>query len=347
MCINKNMDLSTIMQEITSGLTGNPSLDMPYLKSQIEKYKDHELGKEIGRACGRLAYKMIPDDKINKLKNVIENDVESIKATLKEIRFNVFEKDIDRAFEISESLVEKVETLHMFENDSVSIYFSFDNPFEQILYHYHNNPDRQIRPAGIPFGEIFYIHGNLLFELGRIKEAREYLEKALRWEPSSCVIGFEYIETFKMTGELDSFFELTKEQFKYAYKPQDVARCYRNLGFYFVEKELFSIAEACYKISLIYESDNKNASSELYYIHSIVPDDYQEIPVDELGAYGDLYGFPIGPNNDVVCLAYQYGKRALEENDVAWAIYFYEIYCGLVEDEKIQQLVDDLKTKEN
>lgn len=43
----------------------------------------------------------------------------------------------------------------------------------------------------------FYMHGNLLFEMKRIPEAREYLKKALRWNPASCTIGFEYIETFK------------------------------------------------------------------------------------------------------------------------------------------------------
>ena len=37
-----NMDFDSIMREITSGLTGEPEHDIPYLQEQCQKYKDHE-----------------------------------------------------------------------------------------------------------------------------------------------------------------------------------------------------------------------------------------------------------------------------------------------------------------
>ena len=40
-----------IMEEIAMGLERDPEHDIAYLKEQMEKYKDHPLAKEIGRAC--------------------------------------------------------------------------------------------------------------------------------------------------------------------------------------------------------------------------------------------------------------------------------------------------------
>ena len=340
------MSLDTILKEITAGLTGNSKDDLAYLKSQMEKYKDHELSQEILRACGRLMYELIPDDKKKELENLIENDAKGTEATIKEIRFNVFEGNIEKAFNLSEALVSKIEKAPMFENDSASEYYSFNELFQEILYDYYNKPKRDIRKATIPYAEIFYIHGNLLFELKRLPEAREYLKKALRWNPASCKIAFEYIETFKAAKDYEKFFELTKEQFKYAYRREDVARCYRNLGFYFVEKEEYSVAAGCLLSSLLYEADNKMAQSELYYIQEKAPN-YDKPTPELLDKYSEKYGYPVRACEDVIGLAGAYGKHALDDNQIDFAIYFLEIYCGLTDDSDAIAVLEQLKAQRN
>ena len=68
------MDFNKIMQEITAGLTGDNAQDIAYLKAQMEKYKDHEYGREIIRACGRLLYEKLPDELKNKVNQAAENE---------------------------------------------------------------------------------------------------------------------------------------------------------------------------------------------------------------------------------------------------------------------------------
>lgn len=337
------MDLNVILNEITSGLTGEYDVDIHYLKEQMEKYKNHELSKEILRACGRITYDLLPEDKKKELKRVIDEDSKVTKTAIKKIRFNMFEGNIEKAFKLSEALVNKVDGVPIFDNDSASEYYSFDTTFEEILYEYYNRPQRTIRSAAIPYSEIYYIHGNLLFELKRIPEAQVYLEKSLRWNPASCPVAFEYIETFKAERKLDKFFELTKAQFKYAYKPEYMARCYRNLGFYFIEEEEYSVAVGCFLMSLIYEPDNKLAPSELYYIQSTAPEKYHEPTSEQLNQYAQEYGFPIGAPEAIIGLAHEYSKKALDDNKIDWAIYFLEIFCGLTEDETASQLLEQLK----
>ena len=336
------MDFDKILKQITAGLSGENAKDIAYLKEQCEKYKEHEYSQEIIRACGRMMYDLLPYDKKKELELLIDNDAKGTEATMKEIRFNVFEGNIENAFKLSEALVSKIEAAQMFENDAVSEYFTFDNLFQQILYTFYNRPKRHIRHATIPYGEIFYMHGNLLFELKRIHEAREYLEKALRWNPASCTIGFEYIETFKAERKMEEFFELTKRQFKYAYLPKDVARCFRNLGFYYIEVNQHSVAAACYLVSMFYDNENNFAQSQIYYIEQTAPEGYQKPTVELLEQYEEQLGLPRGADDDVIGLAHAYSKKAIENGDKDLAVYFLGIFCGLTDDEEALKLLDSL-----
>ena len=53
------MNYDEIMKSITQGLTGDFDTDRQYLMNQMGNYKDHDLGKEIVRACGRLLYSIL------------------------------------------------------------------------------------------------------------------------------------------------------------------------------------------------------------------------------------------------------------------------------------------------
>lgn len=92
--MSDNKDFDAIMREITSGFIGDPSKDMPYLKEKCDEYKNHEMAQEILRACGRLMYDMIPDDKKEKLNKTISNESSGTEAALEEIRFNIYKKKL-------------------------------------------------------------------------------------------------------------------------------------------------------------------------------------------------------------------------------------------------------------
>ena len=337
------MTYDEIMRKITQGLTGDASADMKYLKEQMESYKDHEMAQEILRACGRLMYDLITEDKKEELGKVIGNELKGVEATLDEIRYNVYKQNISTAMKLSEALVEKVDKNPMFKNDAVSEYFTFNEFFEELLYAFYNKPEKTIRKADIPFAEVYLQHGSLLFEQKRYLEARETLAKARRWNPANAKIAFEYMETYKALGEIEQFAELTKETFKYAFRPQDVARCYRNLGYYFIEKQLFEVAAGCYLLSLQYDKENKMAQSELYYIQSKAPNGFEEPTIDKLREYGEKYNFPIGVSDDILGIAFSYGKHFSQNGEREGAIYCLEILYNLTDDEGIKDLIEKLQ----
>ncbi len=106
------MEFDQIMREITHGLTGDGEKDIQYLKEQMEKYKDHDMAKEILRACGRLLFKCIPEDKKAELSRVINNELTSYDSVLEEVRFKQHEKKYDEALALMEDLVRKFEAVN-------------------------------------------------------------------------------------------------------------------------------------------------------------------------------------------------------------------------------------------
>jgi tetratricopeptide (TPR) repeat protein len=337
-----NKEFDRIMHDITSGLTGDPKNDVPYLMEQCEVYKDHEMGKEIVRACGRLVYEIIPDDKKNELNKVIKNDNTGTESILEEVRFNIYKQNYEKALSLIEPLVCQLDEESPYQDDQVSEYHTFFETFEEVLYGFRYKPEKDLRNAPVPLAEIYLLYGSLLVDLKRIEEAQEAFKKALHWNPVSFMITSEYVETYKVLGDYDTFFKLTIDAFKIAFHPQDVARCFRNLGFYFVEKELYAEAIATYLMSLQYEKDSKQAQSELYYINSKTEGNIKQPSMDDLTHYSEKYGFPMGADQDILGLSFSYGQHFYKEKAMEAAKYFLGITYGLTEDPEIKKLLDNI-----
>lgn len=207
MCGNpKNDDFDDIMHEITSGLTGDTRTDVQYLNQKMQEYREHPLAKEIIRACGRMIFEILPDEDKNELEKMIDNDAKGLEAELDEIRFNIYKKDFQKALKLCQLLVDKVESMNMFQDDQVSEYHTFNELFEVMLYVHFYQPQKDLRHSPIPFSTIYGLYGSLLVELHQLDEARCVLQKGLRWNPVDFSLTSEYIETFKMRQELEPFF---------------------------------------------------------------------------------------------------------------------------------------------
>lgn len=336
------MGYDEIMREITAGLTGDEEADQVYLREQMEKYKDHELSQEIIRACGRLFYDLIPEDKKKEIGQVIENDMSGIHAVLDEVRFNVYKKDFKKALELMETLVAKAERNPMYQNDSVTEYFSFETAFEFFMYVQSNESDKEVKWIQYPYAAIYLQYGSLLIDLKRYEEANQMLKKAVRWNPMSAKILFEYAETFKVMGDNEKFFALSKKAYEIAYTRADIARVYRNLGYYFVEEEKYQAAIGCYLLSLKYDNESKNAQSELYYIHQKTDGRVKEPTLEELEVIAEAEGIPMGLNEDVLGIAVAYGKHFLENNELDGARAMFEIAYELTQDEMFEKILEDI-----
>lgn len=58
---------------------------------------------------------------------------------------------------------------------------------------------------------------------------------------------------FKIEGNIETFYTITKNIYDKIFLPGDLARYYRNLGFYFIEKENYNLAVCLFLHSLSFE----------------------------------------------------------------------------------------------
>ena len=344
--MKKEMEFDRIMSEIKAGLTDKADENIEYLNKQCEKYKDHKLGKEIIRECGRLIYDLVPEETRAKLNEIVENKSDSINKSLEEVKELLFQKELDKALPKIESLIEDIDNLNWFKDDSVSEYHDFEEYFEEVLYKEGFFPEKEVRRTPIPFTTIFHLYGYILFELKKYEEARKALEIGLAWNPVSFKILSEYIEIFKVTGDLENFFKYTINAFCIAYKPHEVARCFRNLGFYFIEKKLYSEAKAVYILSMQFDN-SEQALAELYYLDDKTNNQIEKPPVEKVKEYSEKYGFPFGANLGILNLAFKHGKESLEKRSPTSARYFFSILYELTKDPEIKAAIDKLPVPES
>jgi len=340
------MGFEEIMRTITAGMTGEKEKDAKYLVEQMEKYKDHEMGKEIVRACGRLLYNCIPEDDKNKLERFVNNNRMSYESVLDEARFKQHEKKYDEALNLVEGVIRNLEEINLFADDQVSEYHCFNEFFEAMLYRHYAKPTKDQRQASIPMDEIYLLQGSILIDLRRYSDAESALAKAMRWNPVNARIAFEHAETRKLQGDMDGFFQLTLDTFRYAFRPKDVARCFRNLGFYFTEKELWKESVACFTMSLQYEPESTMAMSELYYIQQKTGRIIPPPSMEEYKKISEKYGFPVRVHPDILPLAFAYGNQLKENGDYEGARYCWQIVYDLTGAEEIKERMNQFPKEE-
>ena len=338
--MNKN-DFDSVMRKITAGLTGDASKDVPYIMQQAEAHKESEFAKEIARACGRLVFDILPDDKKSEFDRLFKNHSLGIAAVLDEAQFNMYRRKFEVAKKILTAAVEKVEALKMYQDDAVSEYHTFDSPIEEIIYRHLHKPKKDLRQAPEPIADLYLNLGSVLFELEEFDTAEEVLKKAARWNPITPNITFEHAEIFKKRGDMDTFYRMTTDVFPRAYTSKFVARCFRNLGYYFVEKELWKVAAACYLLSTHYEQ-NKQAQSELWYIQQKAGENFSLPTIAEIEAFAEEYNFPLAPDEDIVGIAIEFGRHAAQDGQKELAKYFLGIAYDLTKNEIVKDWLDDL-----
>ena len=81
----------------------------------------------------------------------------------------------------------------------------------------------------------------------------------------------------------------------------------------------------------------------IYYIQSKAQKGFKEPTMDELREYGEKYNFPIGVSDDILGIAFSYGKHFADDGEKEGAIYCFEIFYELTDDEKIKDLIETLK----
>lgn len=340
------MTLDDILKQITQGLSGDSEADIAYLNEQAQAYSDHEHAQEIARACGRMIYERLPEEERKKTFDaMMDEDIRPIEDALNQARTLMAHKDVEEAKTVLEALVDQADDAikrGLFQDDALSEYYCFNEPFEEMLFMFRKKPSREVRRSALPFAEIYSLYGKLLLERGEARAANYVLKEAVRWNPANAAISFDYAESFRQLGDMEQFMEITRGVFQYAFRPEDLAHCYCNVGDYFIHHEQWSEAKGCLLFSLQFDEASEAAKQSLTVIDEKTNGEAVAPAIEILEALAAIHDFPLSADENIVQLSYMYGQGFLKQNNTDAARYFLTIAYGLTEAEEIKLILDKI-----
>lgn len=249
--------------------------------------------------------------------------------------------DYDGAKKILEETIERLEASEIYKDPKVQ-YHTFAGPIEQIIFLNDCDKMREYAAAPEPFATLYLTYGNLLMGMEDFEGAKSALENAIRWNPVNPNLKLEYADIFRAENDMESFFETSLDALTTAYTKEYLGHIYRNIGYYFIEKEKWKEAMAAYVLSLHFDSKSEDAAKEIDYIQSKTEGKTGIPSMDDIKAIAEENGFSTEANDAIVGLAAYYGHKAKDDGRTDVASYFLSIAYDLTGDTNIKMLLDEM-----
>lgn len=272
---------------------------------------------------------------------MMNDDLNSFEGALKKAELFIREKDFQGALSVLDAQVSSIEADPSFKDDEVSEYRHFYNTLEEVLYMQIYEPTKEVRAIPQDFPMLYMLHGIVFFELKRFEDAIEALKKAVKLNPMCTEFQYEMAEAYKMYGNLEKYHEITKICLGRSYKPTQLSRGYRNLGYYYIEKKDYEMAIACLHFSLV-DENSKMAESELRYIEKTAGIKVKCPSFKAIKKLFDKEEIPLGADELVRQAAWYCAIKFEKANAMDSAKFFYKVIYDLTGSEKAEAKLKEL-----
>lgn len=330
-------ELESILKSIRENLTGNSQKDIKYLQGCMELYRDHPLHREIIRACTQLLYKLMPEESRQHFADMFSHAFEKFRADLAEAQKLTGAGDYDKARAILTPHIREAEHSALFQPDSEVEFRSFAEPMEMVLYQQFYQPRKAVQQAPFPFHLLYLLLGELELAQGQTKAARKALEKGLRWDPTSAPVRFCYLSVLREEKDWDGFGRVNRDAFRQAFRPADLARCYRNEGERLLHKGNWQGARYAFLLSLNYGEEGA-VKGQLETIAQKLGDELAPATREELIAFTQKEDIPLGPNPKVLRLAAGGAQACHKAGREQEADYYLDVIRPFLSEKDMEEL---------
>lgn len=271
----------------------------------------------------------------------METEIIGVQEALTDAQKKANTGDYSGAKDVLESVIKKLEESECY-NDPETEYHTFAAPIEQVLFLKDHDGGKKIEIAPESFATLYLTYSNLLLGMKDNAGAKTALEKAIKWNPVNPNLRLEYADIFRVEEDMEGFFDKTLDAYETAYSRDFLARIYRNIGYYFIEKEKWNEAMAAYVLSLHIDSKSQDAAKEIDYIQEQTKGNTGIPSMDEIKKVGHDYGFSTEPNDEIVGVAAYYGHKAMDDGRKDVAKYFLAIAHDLTGDSHIAEILEKI-----
>ncbi|MDO5402327.1 MAG: hypothetical protein Q4F11_02700 [Eubacteriales bacterium] len=230
----------------------------------------------------------------------------------------------------------------MTREDGRDIYMSLNHVMEYYIYAYYFKPQTDVRCTELPYGAYYRTYGELCLELGKYHGAEKAFIKAVGWNPVDLDAILGLAESYKYTNKIQRYLDTSKMAYRYCCTRATMARYYRNMGYYFLNKYETDLARACYIYSNIYYHTD-NADSELEYLKSALKDETPDFSIRQMQQMFAENDVEPGPDPDTIGIVYRVGELMMEDKELKLAKDCFSIVYDITQEEKLGSLLDTMK----
>ena len=326
------MSFEEIIEKIKSGLTGEAETDVKYLQEKIAEYEGHEERDRIAGACGQMIYELLPEEFKEEF---------SLLNTTERLGLDEYSSEAAAMIEAgdTEGAAQKLaEGIELFENseyyrekDGIPFY-DFRKPMEEAIFKTRYGFKKKIKLVPEPVVGLYRMYAGLLYEKKEHEEAIALLKKALKLNPYHQKTSVEYADHLRQMGRLGDFRQVLVDVFRFAYRSETLANCYRRLGWYFSEKGQWEPAAACAVLAERYGENNGFLEQEKEYILGSAGEDFVMPEDDDIDRIAAENGVPARPSKEIINIARSRAEEFKElGNDEA-----YKYFDDIVQDLTVQ-----------
>lgn len=237
---------------------------------------------------------------------------------------------------LMESVIESVQGIYI--NDDSTIYLSLNHVMELYEYAYFFKTDKDIRCTDIRYNEYYRAYAYLLLNFGEYEAAAQACRTAIEWNPVDLESLLGLAEIYLAMEAFDEYLEMTKTAYRYCCTRATMARYYRNMGRYYLEKYKPEVARALYVYSNIY-FQSEAADSALKFIESALNEETLQYEIKQLQQILLENEVEPGPDADTIGIIYRVGKLMLESNDLEKAKDCFAIVYDITQDEETGEIL--------
>jgi len=328
-----------ILDSIKNGLTGSYDEDIMILHNASEKYKNDEESTDILRGIATMMFEILPDSEKSQLASRFDEMKNGVTTDFAAVKDMIQVGDFLKAKVTMEAILTAVDG--SFEEDEDNIYMSFNHIMEMYIYHFYYKPVKEVKSADIEYNVFYRTYGFILAHLEEYEASIEAHEKAMKWNPVDLDSILSLCEVYKHNNDLDNFLKTTKQAYRYCCTRATMARFYRNMAFYYVEKYKPEVARALYAYSNIYYQ-TENADKELEYIANSTDCKTPEYDLATLQQILNENNIELGPDSTTIGIIYRVGQLMMEEGDNVKAKDCFSVVYDITQDAEVRTLIETL-----
>jgi len=279
--------------------------------------------------------------------NNVTNAFSDVDAVCEKAKALIEKKEYSEAIELLKEEIKKVKKFKVY---GLEEYYNFDEIFQfEIFINFlsgintKNKKQRNRARKGPniiwrtePITDLYYYCGFALVEIGEFEQALNTLRMGSEWNPCSVALRFERLNIFRNQGDVENLHKEAKEAYKYVFRPQHLARIYRDRGYAFIEEKKWEAAIASYFLSIAFataDEDIERANGELAYIEETTGSEIAEPSEEEILQIAHEYKIPVGIEERLLKLAQRRWEQSRQNNDEDSAKYYREICEAFIADE--------------